>query len=89
VTTIWRRAPDRGGRPNTDNRTSARLVTSPSVTDLRQDAPRRAREGRWQFLVPHGLGDAGGHAPGLVAVSSRAPTGLNWASAWLLRSSDY
>ena len=37
-------------------------------------APRRAREGRWWFLVPHGLpqqlrqlGDVGGDAPGLVA----------------------
>jgi hypothetical protein len=40
-------------------------------------APHRVREGRWWFLVSHGLatqqlrqlGDAGGHAPSLVAVS--------------------
>ena len=37
--------------PLTDNLTSPRLVTSPASPVRPLDAPRRAREGRWQFLV--------------------------------------
>ena len=54
--------------PLTDNLTSPRLVTSPASPVRPLDAPRRTREGRWQFLVSHGLRNSSGSLAMLAAM---------------------
>ena len=54
--------------PLTDNLTSPRLVTSPASPVRPLDAPRRAREGRWQFLVSYGLRSTSGSVAMLAAI---------------------